>query len=270
MITNIKQIKISQSEFELFKNYVYDNIGIALSDQKITLLRTRLNKRLNLLGFDTFTQYYNCLLTNEVERHKFISAISTNVTYFFREQNHWDFLLNNINKIFTNNKIRIWSSACSTGEEPYSIAMFLHQYLENYNHFDIKILATDISKTAIQTAKDGLYSKEQVMDLKKHHIDTHFTKIDNKYKIDTKIQELIMFRIFNLVYGDYNLFKTTKLDVIFCRNVLIYFDEDTKNKVANNLAQQLKSGGYLFIGHSESLTNSKYLSYVAPSIYQRK
>jgi len=269
----LTQIDISIEEFNLFKEYIYDNIGISLSEQKITLLRTRLNKRLRELCFTSFTEYYEHIKITPDEHAVLISAISTNVTYFFREKSHWKFLDKNLDKIIKNTKkLRIWSSACSTGEEPYSIGMYLKEYFHSLLGYDIKILATDISHEAIGKAQKGQYIKEQIDDLPAHHISNNFTKNRDKslFEINLELKKLVMFRTFNLVYGNYNIFKNSKFHIIFCRNVLIYFDEETKEKVANNLANQLEVGGYLFIGHSESLMAHKNLKYIAPSIYQKK
>ncbi len=266
-------IDISREEFQLFKEYIYDNIGISLNDQKITLLRTRLNKRLRELDFDSFSQYYEYVKKTPKEHTSLVSAISTNVTYFFREENHWKFLDKQLSNIIKDTKkIRIWSSACSTGEEPYTIGMYLKESLHSLAQYDIKVLATDISHEAIKKAQKGQYHYDQVYDLPKHHISNNFSKTrdTNIYEVSLELKELVMFRTFNLVYGNYNLFKSSKFNIIFCRNVLIYFDEETKEKVANNLANQLEKGGYLFIGHSESLMTHKSLKYIAPSIYQKK
>jgi len=266
-------IKISTKEFALLKKYIYDNIGISLSDQKVALLSARLNKRLFLLNFKTFMEYYEYLQNNTQEYTKFINAISTNVTYFFREDHHWKFLANNLDKLFKNQKkIRIWSSACSTGEEPYSMSIFLYEHLQNIEQFDIKILATDISHAAIAKAQKGIYLKEQIDDISSYyHLKKYFIpKEKDKLQIKQEIKQLVLFRTFNLVYGDYHIFKKTNFDIIFCRNVLIYFDEQTREKVTMNLVNQLRDGGYLFIGHSESLMSHKHLKYIAPSIYQKK
>ena len=271
-IESFKQINISQDEFILFKEYIYNHIGISLSDQKITLLRTRLNKRLRELNFKSFNEYYIYLEKTPTEHTALVSAISTNVTYFFREENHWSFLTKHINKIIQKNKkLRVWSSACSTGEEPYSMGMFLKEHYPSIDEYDIKILATDISHEAIKKAQVAQYNTEQVCTLSKNHIDNYFNSLSNSthFGLSDEVKKLVMFRTFNLVYGNYNLFKHINFNLIFCRNVLIYFDEETKQKVADNLTNQLQKGGYLFIGHSESLRSHKQLKYIAPSIYQK-
>ena len=267
-------VEISKREFKLLKDYIYDKTGINLNEQKVTLLKTRLNKRLRELKLNSFKEYYEFLKNDEDEQTKFINAISTNVTSFFREERQWEFLekdMVNIKAKLINKKLRIWSAACSTGEEPYTIVMFLKEQLERFESFDIKILASDISHDALTKAKKGIFSGKNIDDLPKHHIHNNFNRIGktDSYQIDKELSDLIMFREFNLVYGNYSLFGNTKFDMIFCRNVMIYFDNETKEKIVQNLANRLKKGGYFFLGHSESLMSHKGLKYVMPSIYKK-
>jgi chemotaxis protein methyltransferase CheR len=265
--------ELSKSEFKLLKEFVYNRTGINLSDQKISLVKSRLNKRLRALNLKSFKAYYEFLLKNEDEYTDFVNAISTNVTSFFREERQWDFLSNVINSIKTQNngKLRIWSSASSTGEEPYTIGMFLKETLKDFSQCDIKILATDISHDALTKAKKGIYNQKMIGNLKKHHISNNFTRIGktDQYVINNELKNLVMFREFNLVYGDFSIFGRKEFDLIFCRNVMIYFDTQTKVNIVNNLVKQLKKGGYFFLGHSESLMNHPGLKYVMPSIYQK-
>ena len=267
------EIEISKREFNLFKDYIYDKTGINLLDHKVTLLKTRLNKRLRELKLNSFKDYYEFLIKDEDEQTKFINAISTNVTSFFREERQWEFLRKEIHNIKakSGDKLRIWSSATSTGEEPYTIGMFLKEELSDFSKFDIKILATDISHDALIKAKRGIYNGKNIEDLPKHHIVKNFSRIQksDNYEINSDIKDLVMFREFNLVYGNYSLFGKTQFDMIFCRNVMIYFDNETKAKIVENLTKRLKSGGYFFIGHSESLRNPSGLKYVMPSIYKK-
>ncbi len=266
--------QISKKEFDLFKKYIYDNTGIRLADHKATLLKTRLSKRLRELNLNSFEEYYEYLGSNQAEYIKFVNAISTNVTSFFREARQWEFLTKEIQDIkdrTVGKKLRVWSAACSTGEEPYTIGMFLKKEMEGFEDFDIKILASDISHEALTKAKKGIYQAKDINDLPKHHITNNFNRIGktDNYRIDDELADLVMFREFNLVYGDYSLFGKTQFDLIFCRNVMIYFDNDTKRDIVQNLAKKLKKGGYLFIGHSESLMTHEGLKYVVPSIYKK-
>lgn len=270
----MKVAQLSQKEFDLFKKYIYDNTGIKLADHKATLLKTRLNKRLRELNLNSFKEYYTYLDTNQDEYISFVNAISTNVTSFFREERQWEFLtkeINNIKAKLRDKKLRVWSAACSTGEEPYTIGMFLKERMVDFESYDIKILATDISHEALTKAKAGIFSGKNINDLPKHHINNNFTRVGktDSCKINNDLSDLVMFREFNLVYGDYSIFGKTQFDMIFCRNVMIYFDNDTKKNIVQNLAKKLKKGGYLFIGHSESLISHEGLKYVIPSIYKK-
>jgi chemotaxis protein methyltransferase CheR len=267
------QQDISKSEFKLLKEYIYNRTGITLSEQKVSLLKSRLSKRLRALNLKSFQEYYDFLIKNEAEYTDFVNAVSTNVTSFFREEKQWDFL-SKVIRTMTNDlrgKLRIWSSASSTGEEPYTIGMFLKESLKDFNQCNIKILATDISHDALTKAKNGIYQDKMIGNLKKHHVVNNFTRIGktDQYVINKEIKDLVMFREFNLVYGDFSIFGKTQFDLIFCRNVMIYFDTETKVKIVNNLSKQLKKGGYFFLGHSESLMNHPGLKYVMPSIYQK-
>jgi chemotaxis protein methyltransferase CheR len=151
------------------------------------------------------------------------------------------------------------------------MGMFLKEELKNFDSCDIKILATDISHDALIKAKQGIYQEKVISNLTKHHIADNFSRIgkSSQYAINDDIKKLVMFREFNLVYGNYSLFGQAKFDMIFCRNVMIYFDNKTKTNIVNNLSAQLKKGGYFFLGHSESLMNHPGLKYVMPSIYQK-
>ena len=251
------QISISQTEFSLFRDYIYQKSGILLNEQKKSLLRTRLTKRLRELKLDTFYEYYEYIMSNPQEEKKLIHAISTNVTYFFREQHHWEFLISLFQKFDKTKPLKIWSSACSTGEEPYTIAMLLKEYLFS----DIKILATDISYEVIKQARDGIYSKETLKHVDKTYLNKYFYKYNDQYCIKDEIKQFIKFRVFNLVCGDYDIFKDIEFDIIFCRNVLIYFDDKTIEIVIKHLLQVLKVGGYLLIGHSENLMHHKQLQH---------
>lgn len=267
------QKDITPAEFKLLKEYVYNRTGINLSEQKISLLRSRLNKRLRALNLSSFKQYYEYLVKNEDEYIDFVNAVSTNVTSFFREERQWEFLSKVIESIKTQNKgkLRIWSSASSTGEEPYTIGMFLKEHLKDFQQCDIKILATDISHDALTKAQKGVYAEKSIVGLKRYYVTNFFSRIGktDQYAIAKELKDLVVFREFNLVYGDYFIFGKKEFDLIFCRNVMIYFDTQTKVKIVNNLVKQLKKGGYFFLGHSESLMNHAGLKYVMPSIYQK-
>lgn len=272
-MSNSMEIEITNKEFNLLKSYVYDHTGINLSDQKVNLLKTRLNKRLRALKLNTFKEYYEFLIKNEAEYEDFVNAISTNVTSFFREPRQWEFLKKEINNIQAKNggKLRIWSSASSTGEEPYTIGIFLKEELKNFENANIKILATDISHDALTKAIKGVFSQKSIAGLERQFVLKNFTRVDksDSYRINEDIKKLILFREFNLVYGNYSLFKEGTFDIVFCRNVMIYFDNETKNRIIHNLVRTLKKGGYILLGHSENLMNYKGVEYVMPTVYRK-
>jgi len=269
----MKALKLGKKEFAFLQKYIYENIGISLSNQKIYLVQGRLNKRITQLGLDTFAQYCE-LLKNDVT-HKELSYlstfISTNVTSFFREEAQWQYLENNLNTLFRDKNIRIWSAASSTGEEPYSINMFLHEYIPDIKSRDVKILATDISTKVLQQAQKGEYPEKSLQNLSIQYKSKYFSQVaGKKYTICPKIKKDIKFRLFNLVTGDYRIFREKKFDVIFCRNVMIYFDKNTQNTLVSKFYELLKPGGYLFIGSSEALTDIKERFKVASASIYRK
>lgn len=271
----MQALQLKRKEFEFLKEYIYRNIGISLSDQKIYLVQGRLNKRLKQLGLSSFHAY--CELLQNDAMHKELSYlstfISTNVTSFFREESQWKFLEYNLNNLFENKTIRIWSAASSTGEEPYSINMFLHEHISDIQSWDVKILATDISTKVLQQAQSGQYAQKALQGLEKRYQIKYFTKSKINSEmclINSTIKQDIKFRLFNLVTGDYKIFKNKIFDIIFCRNVMIYFDKETQNALVSKFYELLKPGGYLFIGSSEALTDMKKGFKVASASIYRK
>ena len=275
---------ISKQEFELIAKFVYDQVGIHLSEQKINLVKGRLSKRLRYFDFTTFTEYYEYLVNDESgeELLMLTNEISTNVTSFFREPSQWEYLekeLKNIENNSKDKKIRIWSAACSSGQEPYTIAMFLLNNLKNPALWDIKILATDISEEILLKAAKAVYSEDDVKGLPKNMVIKYFDKIKKEikgqsifeYKIKENIKSMITFRKFNLVHSSYKIIKDETFDLIFCRNVMIYFDAITKKNVVLNLISKIKKNGHFLIGHSESLVsmNKNDIKLQAPSIYKK-
>lgn len=282
MSTMISPYEITLAEFKMLSDYVYKQIGIHLAEHKIMLVRSRLSKRLRELSLGSFEEYYGYLLNDDSgeETIMLVNAISTNVTSFFREASQWDYLEHEIKKIESTKEektLRIWSAACSSGQEPYTIAIFLLSTLKLPQNWDIKILATDISEDILKKAMKGQYTTQDVGSLPKNMIAKFFDKqkIQTKqgeqfvYGIKQHIKDMVTFRSFNLVYGNYEKIPA-KFDYIFCRNVMIYFDKETKNGVVRNLASKLVKKGLFFIGHSESLVTMKdgLFKLEEPSIYR--
>lgn len=270
------RLVLSQKEFTLFKEYIYEHLGINLGAQKIYLVQARLTKRVKQLELESFKAYYEYLVNDSsgVEFSYLSSLISTNVTSFFREKKQWEFWKSNLSRMLErkNKKLRIWSAACSTGEEPYSIAMFLDEHLVQKEAWDIKILATDISPKVLKLAQNGAYSEKACAGLDALHVKRYFSydTQSQMYHIDERLKNMITFREYNLVTGHYKMFKEGMFDIIFCRNVMIYFDKPTQQALVKRFHHLLCKEGYLFIGSSEALTDIKQgFQSKSASIYQK-
>jgi len=271
------QLELSPKEFDLFRRYIYEKVGISLSDQKTTLVQGRLNKRINQLGLNSFREYYDHLVTDTSgdELTFFISAISTNVTSFFREGAQWKWLENYLPALVASKrekKIRIWSAGCSSGEEPYTILMFLQHHLSDFDQWDIKILATDISAKVLSKAIVGKYEAKHVEALPKEISLRSFEKVRGdtqmSYQVLPHLREKVLFRLYNLVTDPF--FFKNKFDMVFCRNVMIYFDDTTRHDLIERFGTLLPKGAPLFLGSSESLTSHREtLKLLGSSIYQR-
>lgn len=242
----------------------------------MALVSSRTRKRMRELDINDYKKYFEYLSNDESGKElvKFLDVISTNVTHFFREKKHFNFL----SKIFQQNlnqgqkKFRYWSAACSSGEEPYSIAITLLETLKGEN-VDIKILGTDISTEVLAEAINGKYPKKKVSDINKNLLDKYFVKLQKEagiyYKAKQRLKDLIIFRRMNLSEFPFPL--STPLDIIFCRNVMIYFDQIHRKKLLKELYRLLKPGGFLITGHSESITGLQTnFEVVRPSIYYKK
>jgi len=272
----MREVELTVEEFELFRKYIYTKVGIALSEQKSTLIKGRLNKRLTQLELPSFRAYYDYLIADESgeELTSFVSAIATNVTSFFRESAQWEWLklyLPQMIQAKKEKKIRIWSAGCSSGEEPYTILMFLQQHLDDFDAWDIKILATDISTKVLTHAIKGEYDAKNVEELPKEIINKAFEKqktLHGKYTVRSDLKEKVLFRLYNLVTDPF--FFQNRFDIVFCRNVMIYFDDVTRHTLIEKFTTLLPKGAPLLLGSSESLTAHKdRLKLIGSSIYQR-
>jgi chemotaxis protein methyltransferase CheR len=276
--------ELSDTLFRKFSELIYETAGINIHEGKKPLLQARLSKRLRATGIKSFEEYYRYVTSpqNFAEFINFIDAISTNLTYFFREEQHFIFLeeialpeiLQRKEKEH-DRRIRMWSAACSTGEEPYSIAMCVLEYLSKKPvkpSWDFKILATDISTRVLRLAISGVYSEERVQKVPQVLCQKYFEKIsqndEHVYKVKKALKDVVVFRRLNL--KEPYPFKGS-FDVIFCRNVMIYFDKPTQQDIIIRMSHHLSPGGYLFVGHSESLAGLKHdLIYVRPAVYRKK
>jgi chemotaxis protein methyltransferase CheR len=271
---------ITDAEFALFQRLIRRETGISLSQAKKGLLTSRLVRRLKERGFTSFRQYYNHILAgDETEHLRFIDAICTNETRFFREPQQFTFLEQQLFPIWKARasagtmprRVRVWSAACSTGEEPYSIAMLLGDHFPLHCRWEAIVLASDISTRALERAQQGMWPLEKAKDIPLRHLKAWMLKGTRTQagwmKAGSEIRSLVRFERINLVdpsYGDVGQFEA-----IFCRNVLIYFDTPTRNRVVRQLAEHLTPGGHLFVGHAESLAGvSERLRCVMPTVYQ--
>lgn len=284
---------LTDREYRLIRDLVYDKFGINLGQQKRALITGRLQKVLRENGFTNFTDYYQYVVTEpsgEALTH-LIDRISTNHTFFYRENDHFQFYYESVLPRFLSDRksksevLRIWCPGCSTGEEPYTLGMLLLEFLANLQanrkqtqsriglgarlHPDVGILATDISSRVLKIAQTGVYSTESVQHLPADLVKKYFIpRSDGSMLVHPKLRDLVTFRRLNLMRESYP-FKG-KFHIIFCRNVMIYFDNATRMALTQRFHRYLEADGYLFIGHSETLgrSNSRF-RYIRPAVYQK-
>ncbi len=266
-------VKITDAEFLDYVKYVNKNYGIDLSKKKM-LIEGRLSNLIEKKGMNSFYQYLKSVKNNDEEEAMLINKLTTNYTYFYREEKHFQYLRETIlphEEKHNNAKIlHIWSAGCSSGEEPYTIAMILDDYFKfRIKQWKIYIYATDISENVLSKAREGTYSKDSISKLPDSYIKRYFIKLsDNEYQVIPEIKDLVKFKVFNLMDP---ILERNRYHVIFLRNVMIYFDMETKNKIINKLYDATRTGGYLMIGHAETIqrTQSKYI-YIRPAIYKKE
>lgn len=252
----------SDADFQCLQKLVAHHTGISLSDSKRDLVYGRLSKRLRSLGFERFDQYI-ALLNNDpdAELEHFTNAITTNLTSFFREKHHFEYLAEHIVPVLldryrTTGRIRIWSAGCSTGEEPYSLAMTLRETIADIDKLDIRILATDLDSNVVRTAANGIYPLSSIKGLDKQYCRRWLRRGTGSHegmaRVIPEIQNLVAFRQLNLMQ---EWPMQGPFDVIFCRNVVIYFDKETQRKLFDRFANIMHTDGHLIIGHSETLNS---------------
>ncbi len=261
--------------FNSFRELVYKESGIKLDVSKEALIRARIGKRMRALSISDHEDYYNYVIQDESgeELIHLLDAISTNVTSFFRGPDHFNFLVKCVKEWVSEGQknIKIWSSACSSGEEPYSIAMSILWEIKEY--IDIKILATDISTKVLNKAQNGIYEPDKIEQVPNNYRVTYFEEFieDGKkfYRIKPIIKDLVVFKRINLANPPFPM--RGPFDAVFCRNVMIYFDNRTRHNLLDEIYRILKPNGLLFVGHAESLIGlSNGFKVVRPSIYIRK
>lgn len=277
IITNSPSLK--EEDFIRISDFIYRHCGINLHDGKKELVHARLSKRLRNSNFNNFSDYIDYVFSNPDQREfsLFIDSLSTNLTSFFREGQHFDLMSEKFLPILLKAKekikdfrLRIWSAGCSSGQEPYSIAIKLSEAVKD-KKWDVKILATDISKTMLETAENGLYEEAKISEIPAELRNKYFSRQTIKgqkyFQAMGELKDMIIFKHLNLM-EDWPV--KGPIDFIFCRNVMIYFDKPTQQKLVERFWNLLSPGGILFTGHSESLTGIKHsFKYISPTVYMK-
>lgn len=270
---------MTDDDFHAFSELVHQKAGINLHEGKKELVRARLARRIREGSFNGFRDYFNFIISEKSgdELVQLLDSISTNLTHFFREPRHFNYMAQDILPRLSESgkkngkQLRIWSAGCSTGEEPYSIAMVVMENMPSTAGWDIKILATDLSTKVLATASGGMYYQDSLKDVSQSLLRRYFQKGRGKwegyYRVKPSIKKTIYFRRLNLIEP----FPFSKpFDLIFCRNVMIYFNKETQADLVARFYDALAKDGHLFIGHSESLTGvSHNFKYVQPTIYRK-
>ena len=274
---NVHNIGLSDVEFTKLSSFIYANYGIKLPITKKVLLQSRLQNRLRETNLSSFKEYCDYVLSHKDEGTEIIhmiDVVSTNKTDFFREPAHFDFLQSTILPECVNEnpnkEIKIWSAACSSGEEIYTLAMLLNEFSDTKNKINYSLLGTDISTRVLEKAAMAIYSEDKItpilLNLRKKYLLRNKNPEKKDVRIVPELRKKVRFQRLNLMDNKYNV--PTDFDVIFCRNVLIYFDKATQEKVINKLCNHIKPHGYLILGHSESITGIiAPLKQVKPTIY---
>lgn len=257
------ETKLSKEQHQKLSRIVYKESGIVLNEKKYTLLVARLAKRMRITKISSVSDYISLMSNDKDEFNEFIDATTTNHTFFFRENKHCEYLINKLDRA---KPLKIWSAASSSGEEPFSLAV---QLLANSFSFDI--FASDISNSMLEMCKRAIYSKDRVKNVPRPILHRYFQNGTGRWKDHVKVKPEVQKTV---KFGKYNLLSDisrTTYDIIFCRNVMIYFDTPTRQKVVSGLVRALNPGGYLFVGMSENLHGLEHgLSLVLPSGYKKK
>ncbi|MDR2763263.1 MAG: protein-glutamate O-methyltransferase CheR [Planctomycetaceae bacterium] len=270
---------ISDAEFHSIRDLVYQHFGIALTEQKKGLVVGRLQKILKQHKFNSFKEYYDHLVADKSKAAitELANQITTNHTFFFREIEHFDFFKSDVlpwmvneHKANRNNDLRIWCAAASSGEEPYTIIITLLEHFGmDYKNWNCGLLATDVSEKALVAALRGVYDQTRLQGVPTPIINKYFKKNNDGYEIAEKVKKEVTLRKFNLMNETLPFKKP--FDCIWCRNVMIYFDAPTKHALVNRMYKHTVNGGYLLIGHSETLARDQTpWKYIKPAVYRKE
>lgn len=270
-------IVIEDQDFKQFSDYIRIHYGIHFKSEKKTLVEGRLGPLMSGMNFTSLKEYMKYVISDRTGQAASImlNRITTNHTYFLREPVHFQYfreaVLPYLAKTVRERDLRIWSAACSSGEEPYTLAMIMDEYFgSGKKEWDTKILATDISQGVLDLARAGIYGKDKMSDVPEEWIRRYFTRNDaGQYLLSEHIKKEVIFAKLNLMDSVFPFRQ--KMHVIFCRNVMIYFDNATKDKLIEHLYDITEPGGFLFIGHSEGLNREKTrYRYVMPAVYRKE
>ena len=273
-------IDISDSEFKQISELVYEKFGIHLTEKKRVLVRGRLNKLLRQMGYNNFETYYNSIMNDPSGAGllELVDKISTNHTYFFREKDHFDFLEKRVLPAIAqqlesegSKDLRLWCAGCATGEEAYTLAIVLAEFFgPHYFNDGPPILATDISRTALEKAMLGAYGKERIDQIPRGLLHKYFVLNEaGGYSVKDVLKNMVLFKRLNFKRESFPFRK--QFHTIFCRNVMIYFDQPTKETLVQKFGGVLNDSGYLFIGHSETLGRENLdFQYIQPAVYIKK
>jgi chemotaxis protein methyltransferase CheR len=262
-ITKYYEMQMKDADFRQLSTFINSELGIKMPPAKKVMLQSRLQKRLNELKSASFREYIDFIFSDE-GRNELINVldiVTTNKTDFFREPLHFDYLTEKVLPEFASGNgrsvLKVWSAGCSTGEEPYTLAMVLSDFRENNRDFDFHITASDISTRVLKKAAEAIYNEDRVASMsltkKKKYLLKSKNNIKRTVRIIPELRSKVRFIQMNFMDSVY--VTDTMFDIVFCRNVLIYFDRKTQEEVINKLCTRLKPGGYFFLGHSESITN---------------
>lgn len=284
-------VPLSDAEFFTLRTIAYERFGIHLTEEKRSMISVRLQKMLRKTGVATLSEYFHLLAQGKVSALvELLNQITTNHTFFYRESDHFDFMHKHVLPELSarlraerTNDIRIWSAGCSSGEEPYMLVMLMMEFFgAQYTLWDAGVLATDISERSLETARIGLYSEERMAFIPEAYKQKYFRRMTNvhaslytplagssvEWEVIPAVREQVLFKHFNLMNEHFPFKKP--FHVIFCRNVMIYFDVPTRETLVHKLYRALAPGGYLFIGHSETLGRTQQLfEYVMPAVYRK-
>ena len=280
-ITKTSMISMSDREFAQLRDYIYSSCGINITPPKKTMLEARLSKRLKELAIGSYSDYCAYLFSGKDSEEvvSMIDIVTTNKTEFFREPAHFEFMskqalpeLIRLSGAGTARELVVWSAGCSTGEEPYTLAIVLSEFGLLRQKFSFAVLATDISTRVLQLAKLGVYEQNNLSNLPDALKRKYFLRgkgdFEKQLRVSQEVRELVKFRRLNFMDPDFGLREP--IDIIFCRNVIIYFDRQTQEKLLRRFCDHLVPGGYIFMGHSETLHSMNLpLNNVAPTVYRK-